>query len=91
MNFFREIYSSVHPLLLLIIAFAIVAVTIIFRISRGVEIILFGLMFAMLGLMIYLVPPMVSRDETNEALRKKLLCLFVLSAVIVLIGEIIRV
>ena len=86
----QRLYSKAPPGILLLTGWIVIAFAMAWRVRLGLDIPLMNCLFVLIGLMVYFLPGWVIKDASADALRRKLLWLLVLAAVIILVWETLR-
>jgi hypothetical protein len=86
----KKVYESIPPLVLLIVSWAFAFTALLFRSGMGLDLPLLNVLFIVVGLSAFYLPPKFCGIEAGEALRRKLLWFMVLAGILILSGELIR-
>ncbi|MCX6647066.1 MAG: hypothetical protein NTY09_12040 [bacterium] len=86
----KKVYESIPPLVLMIISWALVLAALLLRLGQGLALPLLNVLFIVVGLSAFYLPPLLCGMETGEALKRKLLWLMVLAGILILTGDLIR-
>jgi len=86
----KRIYYTVSPGILLLTGWMLIAAAMSVRIINGLDIPLINSLFVLIGLAAYFLPTMLAEGEKGELLRRKLLWLCIPAALLILIGETVR-